>query len=131
LSPIAVKRDNNIAFLLLFRDQGVAGLRNWLPGIHETPCTIYLIKASAGLNNSLSGAFQESFQRGVRNEQPTCGNSVATQTAVQSSNVGDTAAGEQVLGRVFSVHAVWGDQFNSVLARLAIQFVRVIGIVAY
>jgi hypothetical protein len=37
----------------------------------------------------------------------------------------------QVLGRIFSIHAVWGDQFNSVSAKLAIQFVGVIGIVAY
>jgi len=33
----------------------------------------------------------------------------------------------QVLGRIFSIHAVWGDQFNSVSAKLAIQFVGVIG----
>jgi hypothetical protein len=37
----------------------------------------------------------------------------------------------QVLGRICSIHAVWGDQFNSVSAKLAIQFVGVIGIVAY
>jgi len=37
----------------------------------------------------------------------------------------------QVLGRIFSIHAVRGDQFNSVSAKLAIQFVGVIGIVAY
>jgi hypothetical protein len=53
-----------------------------------------LINAAARSNSSLSGAFQESFQRSVRNEQPTCGNFVATQTAVQSSNVGDTIAGD-------------------------------------
>jgi hypothetical protein len=37
----------------------------------------------------------------------------------------------QVLGRIFSFHAVWGDQFNPVSAKLAIQFVGVIGSVAY
>jgi hypothetical protein len=37
----------------------------------------------------------------------------------------------QVLGRIFSIHAVLGDQFNSLSAKLAIQFVGVIGIVAY
>jgi len=32
----------------------------------------------------------------------------------------------QVLGRIFSIHAVWGDQSNSVSAKLAIQVVGVI-----
>src|SRR5882762_7200221 len=36
--------------------------------------TTHLINASARSNSSLSGTFQESFQRSVRNEQPTCGN---------------------------------------------------------
>jgi hypothetical protein len=48
--------------------------------------------ASARSNSSLSGSFQESFQRCVRNEQPTCGNFIAAQTAVQSCYVGDTVA---------------------------------------
>src|SRR5215469_12864157 len=42
----------------------------------------HLINSSARSNSSLSKAFQESFQRSIRNEQPTDGNSVATQTAV-------------------------------------------------
>src|SRR6266478_8361168 len=63
--------------------------------------TTHLINASASSNSSLSGAFQESFQRSVRNEQPTCGNFVATQTAVQSSNVGDTVAGDVRPGSYF------------------------------
>lgn len=37
----------------------------------------------------------------------------------------------QILGRILSIHAVWGDPFNSVSAKLAIQLVGVIGIVAY
>lgn len=40
------------------------------------------INASARSTSSLSGGFQESFQRSVRNEQPTCGKFVATQTAL-------------------------------------------------
>ena len=63
--------------------------------------TTHPINASARSNSSLSGAFQESFQRSVRNEQPTCGNFVATQTAVQSSNVGDTVAGDVRPGSYF------------------------------
>src|SRR6266496_6268199 len=63
--------------------------------------TTHLINAAARSNSSLSGAFQESFQRSVRNEQPTCGNFVATQTAVQSSNVGDTVAGDAGPGSYF------------------------------
>ncbi len=46
--------------------------------------TTHLINASARSNSSLSGAFQESFQRSVRNEQATCGNFVATQTVPSS-----------------------------------------------
>src|SRR5712691_10372818 len=63
--------------------------------------TTHLINASARSNTSLSRAFQESFQRSVRNEQPTCGNFVTTQTAVQSSNVGDTVAGDVGPGPYF------------------------------
>ena len=63
--------------------------------------TTHRINDSARSKSSLSGAFQESLQRSVRNEQPTCGNFVATQTAVQSSNVGDTVAGDAGPGSYF------------------------------
>jgi len=51
--------------------------------------TTHRINDSARSKSSLSGAFQESLQRSVRNEQPICGNFVATPTAIQSSNVAD------------------------------------------
>jgi hypothetical protein len=53
------------------------------------------INASARSNSSLSGAFQESVQRSVRNEQPTCGNFVATQTAVSIFHVGDIVVADR------------------------------------
>lgn len=61
----------------------------------------HLINASARSNSSLSRAFQESSQRSVRNEQPACGNSVAMQTAIQSSKADDTVAGEAGPGLCF------------------------------
>ena len=70
------------------------------PFLHRLSAT-HLINASARSNSSLGGAFQESFQRSVHNEQTTCGNFVATQTAVQSSNVGDTVAGDAGPGSYF------------------------------
>ena len=98
---------------------------------HGRQSTTRLINASARSTSSLSGAFQESFQRSVRNEQPTCGNFVATQTPFNLPTSAIPSQATRVLGRIFSIHAVWGDQFNSVSAKLAIQFVGVIGIVAY
>jgi len=92
--------------------------------------TTHLINASARLNSSPSKAFQESFQRIVRSEQPTCGSSVTTQLASRSSNVGDNAAGDGGPGWCFSISTIGSDEFNSVLTKLTIQLMGVISIVA-
>ena len=55
------------------------------------------------------------------------GTQLLKDAGVDVINVGDTVAGDAGPGSYFSIHAVWGDQFNSVSAKLAIQFVGVIG----
>ena len=60
--------------------------------------TSHLINASTESSSSRGRASQESFQRVARSGPPTCESSGATQTAVQSSNVGDIAAGDAGLG---------------------------------
>jgi hypothetical protein len=63
--------------------------------------TSHLINASTGSSSSRGRASQESFQRIARSGPPTCESSGATQTAVQSSNVGDIVAGDAGLGLCF------------------------------
>jgi hypothetical protein len=78
-----------------------------------------------------SRASQESFQRAfVSNNQPAkilspCKHPFNFQTSAIPSRA------THVLGHVFSIHAVWGDQFDSAFAKLTVQFVGVIGVVAY
>jgi hypothetical protein len=96
----------------------------------DAKATSHLIYTSVKSGSSRGKAFPENSRHIVHNGRPTCGSLAAKQTVFQSSNVGDTVAGDAG-SRIFSVHAVWGDQFNSVSTKLAIQFVGVIGIVAY
>jgi hypothetical protein len=87
------------------------------------------IKASARSSSSLSGHSRKVFS-GAFVTNNHCGNFVAAQTGVQSSNVGDTVAGDVGSGSYFFDLCIWGDVFNPASAKLAIQFVGPIGFVA-